>query len=200
MKEPIVLPQNIKPRGVSSADIGLMNRDGKLMVVQPSGEEKPASARKSGTPVYAVTATLTLDYDGFEPTNEDSIEITNGVITETFQFLDTPVLPTDIQVEVSVTDTLANAEAVISAQSALVNAEEATTNLVITAVTPGAAGNNIAVTSTDSTGGANLSDGVDATVAKQNDQLVDADYLYTALADVTVSSVSGWGKSIIDPL
>lgn len=38
----IVLPQNVKPRGVSKGDIGLMNKDGKLFSVDVYGEELPS--------------------------------------------------------------------------------------------------------------------------------------------------------------
>lgn len=150
----------------------------------------------NGTPVYAEIATLTLSY-GASPSNDDSIVITNGVITETYRFMDTPVLPTHIQTETSVTDALANAEILISAVSALVNAEEGTADLIFTAKSPGAAGNSITIAADFATGDGALTGGVDCTTAIKGDHYVDADYLYTAISDMDVTSTTGWAGSAI---
>jgi lysophospholipase L1-like esterase len=41
MKEPIILPKNITPRGIAKGDVGLMNRDGVVTTVDTSGAETP---------------------------------------------------------------------------------------------------------------------------------------------------------------
>lgn len=52
MKEPIVLPKNIAPKGISKSDIGLMNRDGTIVSVGPDGTESPV-----GGPITAADIT-----------------------------------------------------------------------------------------------------------------------------------------------
>jgi len=152
-----------------------------------------------GTPVYAETATITLSY-GDTPEDGNAIVITNGVITETYAFKDTPTLPTHIQTEVSVTDALANAETLITALSELVDAEEGTANLIITAKTPGTAGNSITVAADLATGDGALTGGVDCTTAIEGDHYKDDDYLYTAVQDLGVGATTGWAASAITML
>lgn len=152
------------------------------------------------TPTYAVAATGTLTYAG-NPVNEDTIVITNGTITETFRFMDTAVLPTDIQIDATVTDTLAAAQTLISAVSVLVNANEATSDLEFTAVTPGASGNDIEVNGTDTTGDGNLTGGADASpTVPKNTIVADDDFLYVARSAITASSTSGWYKATLASL
>ena len=74
-----------------------------------------------------------------------------------------------------------------------------TTQLVV-ALVAGVSGNSIAVLETsthlDWTGSTNLlTGGIDATVASMGDELIDPDdYVYKAVADVTVSSTTGWRR------
>ena len=67
----------------------------------------------------------------------------------------------------------------------------------VTAVNPGVAG-NIATTdalTSGAWGAATLTGGIDATEGSAGDQLYDGSYLYTAIADVEITSTSGWRKS-----
>ena len=58
MKEPIVLPQNLIPKGISKADIGLMNRDGLLTIIDSEGVENQVSD-VSNSVRYDAAQTLT---------------------------------------------------------------------------------------------------------------------------------------------
>ena len=54
MKQPLILPRNVKPSGISKADIGLMNRDDVLIVVDSNGNETAATG--AGTALEITTA------------------------------------------------------------------------------------------------------------------------------------------------
>jgi hypothetical protein len=70
----------------------------------------------------------------------------------------------------------------------------------LTAVTPGAAGNEIATTASLTDGDfaeSTLEGGIDATVAVKGKELFDDDFRYLAIDDIEVSSTEGWTKTAL---
>jgi len=161
-----------------------------------------------GTPVNGVKATGTLT--GTTIAEDDTVTI--GSITYTFvDELSDPDVANEVLVGASDSDSLDNLIAAINGdtgegtlystgtqhvESAVAAAGDDDT-MTLTALAAGTSGNSIATTASLTSGDwedATLTDGVNATTAVAGQVLYDSDAIYIALADVSVTSTTGWKK------
>lgn len=184
-----------------------------LRLIEPSGRQRRLQP-ESGTPVHAAYAGGTLT----GTTIADGDEVVIGAITYTFvAALTDPAVPYEVLVGASDSDSLDNLIAAINGAAGegtlygtgtdahpLVSAAAGTGDTMdVTARTIGAAGNDIATTATLTAGGwggSLMTGGAYATEASARDQLIDGSFLYTATADVSRTSTSGWVKSAVSAL
>ena len=191
-----MLIKNTAERAPRAGFVRLCNDDGELRVMDVSGR-KYRLRPESGTPVHGVAATGTINPAG----TNNSILYTavtvgaagNGI---TIEYVISGAGSAVISVVVSDKSILvtAGSATVASAVITAVNAATAAAALV----TASASGTVTGVI--DTVAATNLTGGVTATAASKGDQMIDADYLYTATANVEVTSTSGWEKSAVAPL
>jgi hypothetical protein len=171
----------------------LCNDDGEFRVLDATGRRYRLRP-ESGTPVVGVAATGTINPAGAD----NSILYTaitagaagNGItITYLISGVGSAVLTvvtTDRNIVVT-----AGSATIASAVVTAVNADATAAALVLAAASGTVTGAIAAVAAT------NLTGGVNATTASKGDQMIDGDYLYTATANVAISSTSGWEKSAV---
>lgn len=196
----------------SGGKIRFINQDQQARVLDSNGRVYRLRP-EPGTPVHAETATGTLT--GTTIAADDTVTI--GGYTYTFVAAlseDTgDAVPFEVLVGGTDSDSLDNLIAAINGDAgegtlygtgttshAFVTAAAGAGDTIdVTFNTPGAAG-NIATTATLTAGdwgAATLEGGIDATTGSAGDQLYDASFLYTAVADVDATSITGWTKAAI---
>lgn len=172
--------------------------------------------REEGTPVHAVAATGTLSGDDIAA--DDTVTVDGTTYTfVTALTEDDPeedAVPNEILVGADDAESLDNLIAAINGDAGegtlystgtvfqdRVTAEAgAGDTMDLTAVTPGAAGNEIATTASLTDGDfaeSTLEGGIDATVAVKGKELFDDDFRYLAIDDIEVSSTEGWTKTAL---
>lgn len=167
-----------------------------------------------GTPVHGVAATGTLT--GTTIGNGNTITI--GTVVYTFvTALSDPDVAYEVLIGATDSDSLDNLVACITNNGDAgvhygvgtvihpdVDANVGAGDTIdIAANVAGANGNLIATTDTLTAGGfgaATLTGGIDATPAAAGKELYDANFRYLAIANVTISSTTGWMKSAIATL
>lgn len=192
--------------------VALQVRDGVIVGIGKDGGKVPSgSPTPTGTPVYSVKATGTLTATATAPANGDTVTIGGKVYT--FQTTLTNVngnvligvsaavaldnLKAAVNLDAGAGTTFATATTIHPTVTATTNTN---TTQVFEAKTAGVIGNAITTTEVStqlSFGAATLTGGIDATVAQQWDQLVDASNLYVATTDITTTSTTGWKKTAL---
>lgn len=168
-------------------------------------ETRPAP----GTPVNGVKATGTLT--GTTIAAEDTVTIEGVTYTFVTALSTEPAVPYEVLVGVSDSASLDNLIAAINGAAgagstygtgtvkhtlAVASAGDGDT-LVLTANDAGDAGNDISTTAeltSGDWGATTLENGVDATPSRAGQLLYDSTNLYIALADVVITSTTGWKK------
>lgn len=153
-----------------------------------------------GTPVYAVAAGQTITLTS-NPSDGDSLTVTNGVTTEVYEFRTIVNNATDIEIGIDAATTAGNAETAFESVSTLISATASTADLVLVALVPGESGNSITTSATgDISGEGAFTGGVDCTTAIKGDHYQDDTYLYTAIVDMDVTATTGWAASAMTML
>ena len=171
----------------------LCNDDGNFRILDSSGR-KYRMRPESGTPVVAVAATATLNPAGADNsilyTADTPGDAGNGI---TVQYVISGGGSAVISIVTTGRNIVITAGSATTAAAVItaVNADTDAAALVLAAASGTVTGAIAAVAAT------NLTGGIDATVASKGDQMIDADYLYTATANVAISSTSGWEKSAV---
>lgn len=191
----------------------LCNDGGEFRILDPNGR-KYRLRPESGTPTHAAYATGTLTGTTIADTNT----VTIGGVVYTFKTaLTSPAVANEVLVGASDSDSLDNLIAAINAAAGagtlygtgtvanpfVTAAAGAGDTMDVTARSIGSGGNGIATTSTltaGAFGAATLTGGSFATEASKGDQMIDGSFLYTATANVAVTSTSGWEKSAVAAL
>lgn len=157
---------------------------------------------EAGTPVNGVAATGVLTMDT-QPTANDTVTI--GPTTYTWvasgatagqinRGADLAAAKVNLVAAINGSDSINTAHTLVTA------AAFSSDNMTITAIRAGAAANSIATTETFTAGtnvwaAALMSGGVDATKGSAGDRMYDSSYMYLAIADVAVTSTSGWRRT-----
>lgn len=182
--------------------------DGHLRAIDANGKQYRLRP-EAGTPVHAVAATNVFTATALAAGETTTI----GGVTYTFTDV-APAVAYEVLIEVAVDDTLANLSAAINGGAGAgtkygtgtvahpdVTGTPAVGQVTVTARVSGVSGNLIAVATDGADCGWDtseyLTNGVGATVGTKGDQLIDGSFLYTATADVTETSTSGWEKSAV---
>lgn len=171
----------------------LCNDDGLFRILDSAGRRHRLRP-EAGTPVVGVAATVTINPAGADNSilyTADTAGSAGNGITITYVISGSGsavlgVVTTDRNIVVT-----AGSATIASAVVTAVNADPTTAALVTAAASGTVTGAIAAVTAT------NLTGGVNATLASKGDQMIDGDYLYTATADVEITSTSGWEKSAV---
>lgn len=198
----------------SGGKIRHFNVNGYPRVMKADGRQYRLTAEPA-TPVHAEAATGTLT--GTTIAADDTVTI--GDITYTFVAALSvgPEVPYEVLVGASDSDSLDNLIAAINGDAGegtlygtgtvahlfVTAAAGAGDTMDVTAATPGTAANVLGTTASLTAGdwgAATLEGGVDATYGSEGDRLFDADFIYVAVADVDVSSTSGWKKAALSAL
>jgi hypothetical protein len=197
-------------RPPSAGSIRLIHQDGNLRAMD--GDGKVYRLRpESGTPVHYVSGTQQVETATVVAASGAT---SNGDLTVVLTAAGKDGWP--LTVEVPVTTAMTTASLVAAQIRAVIGAIPSVTmtftvggtGATVTLTANAAAANdatlNIAITGelgvTAAASSANTTAGVArvmATVATKGDQLIDANFLYTATADVSPTSTSGWEKSAV---
>jgi len=185
--------------------INHINRHTKLMGFGNIIQELIGGSRTVGTAVNAVNATRTLTIDT-QPTIGNVMTISTKVYTFVASGTATTVGKVSIGTDLA-TAKLAIVAAIngtdgVNAAHPLVSASAFVTNVcTLTALVAGVAANSIITTKTFTAGtnlfsGATLSGGIDGTIGKIDQSLIDNTYLYLCVADNTISD-KNWRRIAI---
>jgi hypothetical protein len=208
-----MLIKNIAEKVPHAGYFTICNDDGEFRILDSNGR-RYRMRPESGTPTHAAKATGTLT--GTTIAADDTVTIGATVYTFVAALTD-PDVPFEVLVGASDSESLDNLIAAINgaagagttygtgttAHLSVTAAAGAGDTMVVTAEDFGSNGNSIATTATLTSGdwaAAALAGGSLATEASKGDQLIDGSYLYTATANVSITSTSGWEKSAVAAL
>lgn len=197
-------------RAPRAGSIRLINIDGNLRAMDANGKVYRLRP-ESGTPVHYVAGTQQVETATVVAAAGAT---SNGDLTVTLTAAGKEGWPLTVEVPVTTADDSATkvATAIKAALNAIpsvtmtftVGGTGATVTLTRNAPAANDATLNIAIAGelgvTAAASSANTTAGVAtvmATPATKGDQLIDADFLYTATADVTPTSTAGWEKSAV---
>lgn len=173
----------------------LCNDDGEFRILD-ANNRRYRLRPEPGTPVVAVAASLTTNLSN---ATQNDVVFTAKIagaagnsISVAYVISGTGSTATVAVVEKAITITAGSA-CTADTMKAAVEASTEAAALVSVADKSGNDGTGVI----DTLAATALSGGVNATEGSKGDQLIDADYLYTATANVEVYSTSGWEKSAV---
>jgi len=177
----------------TAARIALMLVDRLTGIAYSADQCRPVA----GTPVHGVAATITINPTGTDNSilyTADTVGAAGNDIS--VQYAISGVGSTVLSVAVDAGAILVTAGSACTAASVItaVNGSASAAALVTAAASGTVTGTIDTVAETSLTGG------VDATAATAGNEMFDADYRYLALADVAITSTSGWKKTALATL
>ena len=170
----------------------LCNDDGNFRILDANGRRYRLRP-EAGTPVHAVAASLTTNLSN--ASNNDVVftakvaGVAGNSISIEYVISGTGSTATVAVVDKAITITAGSA-CTADTMKAAVEASTAAAALVSVADKAGNDGTGVI----DTLAKTNLASGSNATEGSKGDQLIDADYLYTATANVEIYSTAGWEK------
>lgn len=182
-------------------NIANFNKDGQALPEDVQAEMRKAlgGGMVAGTPVHAVAASKVIDFTGADNNVSISALVPGAAGNDISFALSISGSESDV-ISITVDDTdisvVAGSTTPASTLIAALLADESASALIFAQLDGDDDGTGVVSAKTKT----NLEGGIDATEAKQFSEMVDEDYRYLAVREVTVSSTEGWVKSAITPV